>query len=58
MGPTPQPEPRLALAFAHTALREIVFEQTDKLPGRAGQPARIDGVPAAVMRQGSGAVRA
>lgn len=52
LGPTPQPEPRdWHWAFAHTALREIVFEQTDKLLAGLANPARIDGVPAAVMRR-------
>lgn len=37
--------------FAQRSLREVVFEQTEKLLGGLSDPARIDRVPAAIMRR-------
>lgn len=47
-----QTEPRdWHVTFARRSLREVVFEQTEKLLGGLSDPAQIDRVPAAIMRR-------
>lgn len=47
-----QAEPRdWHVIFARRSLREVVFEQTEKLLGGLSDPARIERVPAAIMRR-------